>query len=59
MIYEYVCPKCSSVYTNERKMTDPEDTPICGPCNQITQRVWSATTAIFNGSGFYSTDNRK
>ncbi len=31
--------------------------PSC--CNQIMERQWSAPAAIFNGNGFYSTDNRK
>ena len=31
--------------------------PLC--CNQTMTRQWSAPAAIFNGSGFYSTDNRR
>lgn len=32
---------------------------VCDICNNRLVRVYSNVTAIFNGSGFYSTDNRK
>jgi putative FmdB family regulatory protein len=54
--YDYKCSVCSSQIEFEKKF-DEERFPVC--CNQSMQRLWSATTAIFNGSGFYSTDNRK
>jgi len=54
--YDYKCSVCSSQIEFEKSF-DEEIFPVC--CNQSMQRLWSATTAIFNGSGFYSTDNRK
>jgi len=54
--YDYKCSVCSSQIEFEKRF-DEEIFPVC--CNQSMQRLWSATTAIFNGSGFYSSDNRK
>ena len=54
--YDYRCSICSSQVEFERSIGD-DKYPIC--CNESMQRVWSAPAAIFNGSGFYSTDNRK
>ena len=54
--YDYKCSVCSSQIEFEKKF-DEDRFPVC--CNQSMQRLWSAPTAIFNGSGFYSTDNRK
>jgi predicted nucleic acid-binding Zn ribbon protein len=31
--------------------------PVC--CEQTMQRQYSSPGVLFNGSGFYSTDNRK
>ena len=31
----------------------------CETCNLPLERVYSNVTAVFNGTGFYSTDNRK
>jgi len=57
MIYEYKCKVCSAVITIERPVYGIEDTPVC--CNEITNRVWSAPSITFKGSGFYTTDKRK
>ena len=57
MIYEYKCKVCSAVITIERPVYGVEDTPVC--CNEITNRVWSAPSITFKGSGFYTTDKRK
>lgn len=54
--YDYRCEACSSKIEFEKKIN--EDTfPEC--CNQPMQRVWNPTSVIFNGKGFFSTDNRK
>lgn len=55
--YEYKCFICSSQIELEKSINDSDRYPIC--CSQSMQRLWSAPIVIFNGSGFYSTDNRK
>jgi len=54
--YDYRCSVCSSQIEFEKSIGD-EQFPIC--CNKSMQRVWSSPGIIFNGRGFYSTDNRK
>jgi len=54
--YDYKCSVCSSQIEFEKSIGD-DKYPVC--CNESMQRLWSATAVIFNGSGFYSTDNRK
>jgi putative FmdB family regulatory protein len=54
--YDYKCSICSSQTELEKSIGD-DIYPVC--CNESMQRLWSAPAAIFNGSGFYSTDNRK
>ena len=54
--YDYKCAVCSSQVEFERGFGEDRE-PVC--CSQSMQRVWTATATIFNGSGFYSTDNRK
>ena len=54
--YDYTCSICSSQVEFEKSIGD-DKYPVC--CNESMQKVWSAPAAIFNGSGFYSTDNRK
>lgn len=58
MIYEYECPKCGDVRQIERKMSDPEEAIICTQCCNEFRRKWSAPSVVFNGPGFYSTDNK-
>jgi predicted nucleic acid-binding Zn ribbon protein len=47
---------CSITVEFKREFGEDRE-PSC--CNQIMERQWSAPAAIFNGNGFYSTDNRK
>jgi putative FmdB family regulatory protein len=54
--YDYKCSICSSQVEFEKSIGD-DKYPIC--CSESMQRVWSAPAAIFNGPGFYSSDNRK
>jgi len=54
--YDYKCSVCSSQIEFEKSIGDDRD-PVC--CNESMQKLWSAPAAIFNGSGFYSSDNRK
>ena len=54
--YDYKCSICSSQIEFEKSIGD-DKYPIC--CNESMQKVWSSVAAIFQGKGFYSTDNRK
>lgn len=54
--YDYKCIKCLSTIEFQREFGEDRE-PTC--CNTIMQRQWSSPGVIFNGSGFYSTDNRK
>jgi len=55
-VYDYKCMMCFSSVEFKREFGEDRE-PSC--CNQIMERQWSAPAAIFNGNGFYSTDNRK
>lgn len=54
--YDFKCIACNSQIEFEKTIND-DAYPKC--CNKVMQRVWTAPAAIFNGSGFYSTDNKK
>jgi len=55
--YDYQCNICSSNVEFERGI-DQTIEPTC--CSKTMIRMWgSAPSVVFNGSGFYSTDNRK
>jgi len=56
-IYDYRCEICFCTVEFERGMGE-DRSPIC--CSNAMTRVWNSVPAIsFNGSGFYTTDNRK
>ena len=59
MNYDYKCEKCSSELTVERSIHAEASDPMCFNCHQTMSRVWSTPTITFNGTGFYSTDNKK
>jgi len=56
--YAYDCT-CGATREVIRGFNEPEDVPICSDCHTSMKRVWSVPSVVFNGSGFYSTDNRK
>jgi putative FmdB family regulatory protein len=58
-LYEYDCMPCAQRYTKERSIKDNDPGYKCDTCNTSLVRVYSNVGAVFNGSGFYSTDNRK
>jgi putative FmdB family regulatory protein len=58
MTYDYECTKCGDLRTVERGINDPEEIYICVICNCSLTRKWSAPTVVFNGPGFYTTDNK-
>jgi putative FmdB family regulatory protein len=58
-LYEYDCMRCAQRYTKERSIKQEDPGYICEICNSSLVRVYSNVGAVFNGNGFYSTDNRK
>ena len=57
--YDYVCSKCQKTFTKVRGMSENDPGYTCDTCNVALNRVYSNAGVIFNGSGFYKTDNRK
>jgi putative FmdB family regulatory protein len=58
--YEYKCPgKCEGMIVKQRSISEDDPGYQCETCNLYLERVYSNVGAVFNGSGFYSTDNRK
>jgi predicted nucleic acid-binding Zn ribbon protein len=50
---------CAVRYTKIRGISEDDPGYQCETCNKSLVRVYSNIGAVFNGSGFYSTDNRK
>jgi predicted nucleic acid-binding Zn ribbon protein len=65
MIYTYKCPLCNRLFNKNLSVLDYEDTGMsrtkCPHCQKtiLPTRVITAPTVIYNGTGFYSSDNRK
>lgn len=57
--YEYDCMRCAIRYNKERSIKDDDPGYSCDTCSSNLVRVYSNVGAIFNGTGFYSTDNKK
>ncbi len=57
-VYEYECNICSKRFDVKRGFND-ESIAQCPQCNGKAHRLFSAVPIIFNGSGFYVTDNRR
>jgi putative FmdB family regulatory protein len=57
--YEYDCVSCDKRYIKVRSMSEKDPGYECETCNKPLTRVYSNAGVIFNGSGFYKTDNRK
>lgn len=57
--YEYICESCKKDYTRVRSIKEDDPGYDCESCNLPLVRVYSSVGAVFNGSGFYSTENRK
>jgi len=58
-LYEYDCMSCAKRFIKERSIKDTDPGYNCEICNNKMVRVFSNLGTIFNGSGFYSTENRK
>ncbi len=57
-VYEYRCEGCSTLFDLRRSFED-ESEAHCPRCGGKARRLFSPVPVIFNGSGFYITDNRK
>jgi len=58
--YEYKCTAgCNSIVVKVRSIKENDPGYNCETCNVLLERVYSNIGAVFNGSGFYTTDNRK
>jgi putative FmdB family regulatory protein len=59
-VYEYRCTgSCQGITVKQRSIKEDDPGYNCDICNSSLERVYSNVGAVFNGSGFYSTDNRK
>ena len=58
-LYEYDCMPCAQRYVKDRSIQEDDPGYKCENCSSSLVRVYSNVGAVFNGSGFYSTDNRK
>jgi putative FmdB family regulatory protein len=59
-VYEYKCTgSCEGITIRQRSIKEDDPGYSCETCNSTLERVYSNVGALFNGSGFYSTDNRK
>jgi putative FmdB family regulatory protein len=59
-VYEYTCSgSCEGIINKTRGISENDPGYDCAICNLPLVRVYSNVGAVFNGSGFYSTDNRK
>ena len=58
--YEYQCTgDCPYIVIKHRSIKDNDPGYACETCNLPLERIYSNVGVVFNGSGYYSTDNRK
>jgi putative FmdB family regulatory protein len=56
-VYEYRCAVCGSIFERVTSFDDHTEA-VCPNGHREAQRIYSAPTIIFKGSGFYVTDHR-
>jgi len=56
MFYDYECPKCG-VFEMKQGMQD-ERLKECPTCGRKVVQIFSPTSVIYKGSGFFATDNK-
>ena len=54
--YEFRCPQGHEFEKFYRSISGAEAQAACPVCNQLADRMMSATSFAFKGSGFYKTD---
>jgi putative FmdB family regulatory protein len=57
-IYEYQCKECAARFDIRRNFND-EAPAYCPKCGAGASRLFTPVPIIFNGSGFYITDNKR
>lgn len=55
--YNYRCTKCEKIFDAFHSMMST-DAQHCPECGAVGTKLMSASSVIFKGSGFYSTDYR-
>lgn len=55
--YDYRCTGCGKVFEVEHPMSE-RPSITCPNCGKPAERVFSASSITFKGSGFYNTDQR-
>lgn len=58
-VYEYICTCNNKIVPFTTSIADYKETYPCSDCGLDMKRYYTPIGAQFNGSGFYSTDNRK
>ena len=58
-VYDYRCDQCNTNYPKTRGIKEDDPGYECESCTLPLVRVYSNFGIVLNGSGFYSTDNRK
>lgn len=59
-VYEYECTgPCGKIFAKQRSIKEEDPGYTCETCNVPLKKVYYSAGVIFNGSGFYNTDNRK
>lgn len=56
--YEYRCNSCNHEYIKVRSIKEDDPGYNCDSCGAKLDRVYSGFGVVFNGSGFYKTDNK-
>lgn len=56
--YEYVCQNCGYGFIDNKAIND-RDIAICPKCRSVkVKRLLANPNVIYNGDGFYTTDNK-
>jgi putative FmdB family regulatory protein len=57
-VYDYECEECSAQFELRRGFSDKSEAR-CPRCEGKARRLFRPVPVIFNGPGFYVTDNRR
>jgi len=58
-IFEHQCPKCHKIEEHLVLSGIPPKIYVCNTCNVVTEKIISASSFAFKGTGFYKTDYPK
>lgn len=57
--YEYNCIDCKIIKEVPKPFSQADTVELCEKCGGAMNKIYGLFGVQFNGSGFYSTDNRK